>query len=82
MPRGRGPRRSSPEAGLPPPQTVEELRGAIEIAREDVEELERLAELTDFEWIYVLLTGTAERRRANVSKYRRQLRNMGEPFGD
>lgn len=77
MVRGRGPRKNAPEGGLRPAETVEELRSAIVDAREDVEELERLADLTDLEWIYTLLQGRAEKRRNEVINYGRRLRKLG-----
>jgi hypothetical protein len=77
MPRGRGPRRNTPEGGLRPAQTAEEIQGAILDAHEDIEELDRLADLTELEWVYALLTGKAEKRRNEVTNYQRRLRKMG-----
>lgn len=76
MPRGRGPRRTSPEGGLEPPRTVTELQEAVADGREDVEELERLAELTELEWIHALLMGRATKRRNEVNGYEKRLRKM------
>jgi hypothetical protein len=52
------------------------LGAAISDAREDVAELERLADLAELEWIYTLLTGRAEKRRNQIAQYERQLRKL------